>query len=111
MPGASLRNAVKRITHKERSHPANRKKFGLLEKHKDYVERAKDFHKKKNYIKILKKKAAQRNPDEFYFKMNVSEVSDGVHKELKDHTLDHATVQLLKTQVSLQIVKNFSFTH
>ena len=33
---SSLRNAVKRVTHKERAQPAARKRFGLLEKHKDY---------------------------------------------------------------------------
>jgi U3 small nucleolar RNA-associated protein 11 len=97
--GSTLRNAVKRITHKERSQPAARvKRFGLLEKHKDYVIRAKDYHKKKDYLKILKKKAANRNPDEFYFKMNNSFTSKGVHKEKRDGTLDIATVKLLKTQ-------------
>jgi U3 small nucleolar RNA-associated protein 11 len=96
---SSLRNAVKRVTHKERSQPAARKKFGLLEKHKDYVERAQDYHKKQDYMKILKKKAADRNPDEFYFKMNNSAVNKkGIHKEKRDGSLDTSVVKLLKTQ-------------
>jgi len=93
-----MRNAVKRITHKERSQPEARSKLGLLEKHKDYVVRAKDYHKKQDYLKVLKKKAAERNPDEFYFKMNKSQVRGGVHTTTKDGSLDTATVKLLKTQ-------------
>ncbi len=96
---SSLRNAVKRITHKERAQPESRKKLGFLEKHKDYVERAKDYHKKQDYLKVLKKKAADRNPDEFYFKMNKSSVdSKGVHREKRDGSLDTSTVVKLKTQ-------------
>eukprot|EP01041_Mallomonas_annulata_P012687 gene12687-26716_t len=100
MSGASsMRNAVKRITHKERAQPSWRKKMGFLEKHKDYIVRAKDYHKKQDHIRKLKKKADDKNVDEFYFKMNTSEVSGGVHKEIKENTsLDNATVQLLKTQ-------------
>jgi U3 small nucleolar RNA-associated protein 11 len=99
MQGAStMRNAVKRVTHKERSQPKARKRFGLLEKHKDYVERANDFKKKKNSIKVLKKKAADRNPDEFYHNMHNSQVTGGVHQIKRDGSLSNSTVQLLKTQ-------------
>lgn len=101
MSGASsMRNAVKRITHKERAQPSSRKKLGLLEKHKDYVVRAKDYHKKQQYIKNLRKKAAERNPDEFYFKMNTSKVENGVHRDIIENSgsIDAKTLNLLKTQ-------------
>lgn len=56
-------------THKERAQPLERQRLGLLEKHKDYSLRAKDFNKKKAYLKTLRQKAAERNEDEFYHKM------------------------------------------
>ena len=64
-----MRNAVQRRNHKERSQPADRKRFGLLEKHKDYSLRAKDFNKKKTQLKNLKKKVEEKNDDEFYHGM------------------------------------------
>jgi len=86
MSGAStMRNAIKRVTHKERSGDSqHKKKFKLLEKHKDYVIRANDYKKKQLKITSLRKKAKDRNPDEFYFKMNNSEVRDGIHINLKN---------------------------
>ena len=66
---SSLRNSLHRRNHKERSQLAHRAKFGILEKHKDYVLRAKDYHSKQERIKILRRKAADRNKDEFYFGM------------------------------------------
>lgn len=100
MSGASsLRNAVKRITHKERGQPSWHKKAGFLEKHKDYILRARDYQKKRKHIISLKKKAAERNPDEFYFKMKNSQVRDGVHESIDpNQCLDMETVKLLKTQ-------------
>eukprot|EP01046_Picozoa_sp_COSAG06_P070133 COSAG06_NODE_19466_length_843_cov_0.902439_1_plen_138_part_01 len=38
---------------KERSQPSKRAKLGLLEKHKDYVERARNFHAKEKRIAAL----------------------------------------------------------
>ena len=97
---SALRNAVKRKTHKERSQPGDRRKFGLLEKKKDYRLRAKDFHKKEDAIKQLKTKAAYRNPDEFYFGMERSKTKDGVHlargDESNKYTADE--LALMKTQ-------------
>ncbi|MCO5596162.1 hypothetical protein L7F22_050222 [Adiantum nelumboides] len=65
----ALRNVVHRRNHKERSQPGNRRKFGLLEKHKDYVERARDHHAKQEKLQRLQQKAALRNNDEFNFGM------------------------------------------
>lgn len=76
---SSLRNAVKRKTHKERAQPADRRKYGLLEKHKDYVLRARDYHRKEDAIRALKEKASSRNPDEFYFSMERQRTEGGVH--------------------------------
>jgi U3 small nucleolar RNA-associated protein 11 len=101
MSGAStMRNAVKRVTHKERAQPANRKKFGLLEKHKDYVVRAKDYKNKQSHLTKLRRKALDRNPDEFYFKMNTSQVRNGIHYINKDKNakLDNSVISTLKTQ-------------
>lgn len=77
---ASLRNAIYRRAHRERAQPESRKKLGLLEKHKDYVVRAKAFHQKDEALRKLREKAAFRNPDEFYFKMVNTKTIDGVHK-------------------------------
>lgn len=66
---SSLRNVIHRREHQERAQPTFRKKLGLLEKHQDYVKRARDFHKKEKVLKGLQEKADLRNPDEFYFGM------------------------------------------
>lgn len=66
---SSLRNSVHRRNHKERSQLAHRAKLGILEKHADYVKRARDYHSKQDRLTRLRQKAADRNKDEFYFSM------------------------------------------
>lgn len=66
---SSLKNSLHRKTHKERSQLSHRTRLGFLEKHKDYVLRARDYHSKQDRINLLREKAATRNKDEFYFSM------------------------------------------
>src|SRR5690242_18802110 len=97
---SSLRNAVKRKTHKERSQPSERKKIGLLEKHKDYVLRAKDYNKKTERIKKLQLKAAFRNPNEFYYKMINTKTENGIHISENNHSKIFSSdmLRLMKNQ-------------
>ncbi|BAM83200.1 similar to U3 snoRNP component Utp11p [Cyanidioschyzon merolae strain 10D] len=66
---SAFRKASPRRTHRERAQPRGRAKLGLLEKHRDYVERARAYHSKQQRLKALQQRAEFRNPDEFYFKM------------------------------------------
>lgn len=84
-----------------------RSKFGFLEKHKDYVKRAKDYHRKQDTLKVLKSKGKERNEDEFYFGMNSKRVgADGMlmtsrhGAQESDGVLNMDQVKLLKTQDS-----------
>lgn len=96
---SSLRNAVKRIAHKERSQPTKRQHLGILQKKKDYKKRADDYHRKTDRINRMKQKAAMRNPDEFYFGMNTSSMKAGKHKNESDYTnLPPEMIKLMKDQ-------------
>jgi U3 small nucleolar RNA-associated protein 11 len=97
---SSLRNAVKRREHKERGQLQERRKLGLLEKHKDYVLRARDYNKKQRRLQQMQLKAAARNPDEFYFRMANSRTEGGVHVSDNNHAAQLApeTLAALKTQ-------------
>lgn len=89
---SSLRNATKRRTHAERAQPSARRKLGLLEKKSDYKERAANFRKRTESLKVLQKKAALRNPDEFYKAM--AKPKDG----RPESSLKHSEVVRLKDQ-------------
>ena len=109
---SSLRNAVKRITHKERSQPQARSHLGLLEKKGDYRQRSRDYHRKQDRLKSMREKIANKNPDEFYFGMHKSRVDgmmgrdSGRHvktdearqKELEEKGLGSDAVRIMKDQ-------------
>ncbi|KAI5475894.1 hypothetical protein MNV49_000727 [Pseudohyphozyma bogoriensis] len=85
--------------HRERAQPLARQKLGLLEKHADYVKRARDFHSKEDRIQKLREKAAGRNKDEFYFGMIRSKTLKGVHVQSRgNEALPMDLVKVLKTQ-------------
>lgn len=96
---SSFKNAISRKAHQERPQPKSRKNYGLLEKHKDYVQRAQAFHKKEETLRKLKEKAAYRNEDEFYFGMIKSKTVGGVHRPESDaNQYTPEELMLMKTQ-------------
>ncbi|XP_056142728.1 probable U3 small nucleolar RNA-associated protein 11 [Lampris incognitus] len=100
---SSFRKALKskQKNHQERSQPAFRKNLGLLEKKKDYKLRADDYHKKQNTLSALRKKALDKNPDEFYFKMINSQLQDSVHvakKAKEDVEMTDEQKKVMRTQ-------------
>jgi U3 small nucleolar RNA-associated protein 11 len=99
MSATAFKNAVRRREHRERSQPAARAKYGLLEKHGDYVQRARHFHDKEKRIAALRAKADNRNRDEFYHKMAHGKTKKGVHSLGREGTaLTADALQSLKTQ-------------
>ncbi|RKP10308.1 small-subunit processome [Thamnocephalis sphaerospora] len=95
---SSLRNAVRQRTHRERGQLPGRERLGQLEKHKDYVKRAKDYNFKEKRLSALRQKAHFRNPDEFYFKMINSQTKNGVHITERAKSLPDDMRKLLKSQ-------------
>ncbi|EUC62983.1 U3 small nucleolar RNA-associated protein, partial [Rhizoctonia solani AG-3 Rhs1AP] len=95
-----LRNSLHRRSHKERSQLAHRSKLGLLEKHKDYVLRARDYRSKRDRLRTLKVKAETKNKDEFYFGMNGRKTKKGVEYRSRrgEGALPEDMVKVLKTQ-------------
>ncbi|KAH3899733.1 probable U3 small nucleolar RNA-associated protein 11 [Saccharomycodes ludwigii] len=104
---AKLVHNIQKKQHRERSQLHERSKYGFLEKHKDYVKRAKNYHEKQNTLKVLRSKVNERNPDEFYYGMNSKKIDSRTGLLItnrhgsdnnEDSTLSMDQVKLLKTQ-------------
>ncbi|QRV83056.1 U3 small nucleolar RNA-associated protein 11 [Ceratobasidium sp. AG-Ba] len=94
-----LRNSLHRRQHKERSQLAHRSKIGLLEKHKDYVQRARDYRSKRDRLRTLRAKVETRNKDEFYFGMNKKKTRGGIAlAERETEAMGEEMVKVLKSQ-------------
>ncbi|KAK3089560.1 hypothetical protein FSP39_004626 [Pinctada imbricata] len=93
---ASLKNANKARarSHRERGQVESRAHLGFLEKKKDYRARAEDYQRKQNTLKFLKRKALDRNPDEFYFNMVKTQKTEGVHQERESTEPVHTEAEL-----------------
>uniref|UniRef100_A0A0B7ABJ7 U3 small nucleolar RNA-associated protein 11 n=1 Tax=Arion vulgaris TaxID=1028688 RepID=A0A0B7ABJ7_9EUPU len=77
------KNKVQKI-HRERPVPEERSRLGMLERKKDYKERARSFHQKEEKLTKLRRRAEDRNPDEFYFNMTKTKKLDGEHEMRED---------------------------
>lgn len=98
----ALQHSIQKKQHRERAQPEERKKWGLLEKKKDYKLRAADYHAKQAQLQLLKKKAEERNPDEYYHQMTKTRLNDNANKVRTNQgqALSNDAVKLLKTQDS-----------
>merc|ERR1711976_42286 len=60
--------------------------MGLLEKHSDYVKRAKKFHENREKLLLIKKKADKKNINQYFFAMDKSPTINRDHLRRKPNS-------------------------
>jgi len=93
------KNKIQKV-HRERPQPADRLHLGELERKKEYKARAENFQKNQDTLKKLKRKAENRNPDEFYFNMVKTKKTEGDHqlRESEEPVVTKEQSKLMATQ-------------
>uniref|UniRef100_A0A915DYU0 Probable U3 small nucleolar RNA-associated protein 11 n=1 Tax=Ditylenchus dipsaci TaxID=166011 RepID=A0A915DYU0_9BILA len=87
--------------------PGNETIHGRIEKKKHWIARARDFQEKNNKLRHLRRKAEERNPDEFHFHMTRSQVGlDGIHRDVDLSDEDTETQKLLGDVRDLKYVRH-----
>src|SRR5947207_1877861 len=104
---SSMRNAIPRRSHRERPQPLSRARKGLLEKRKDYLQRAKSHQAQSRTLKRLVEKASERNPDEFYFGMVRGRTRDGVRVTEREESRSLGVMEIRPLKVKVvKLIRN-----
>ncbi|EAS01071.1 UTP11 protein (macronuclear) [Tetrahymena thermophila SB210] len=107
MSSTTFKNLKIGRKHRERGQLKNREHLGILEKKKDYIQRAKHYHKINDQLNNLKLKARLKNENEFYHKMTKAKIVDGKHVEFEEEEDDFDPKEyrrLLKNQ-NINLIK------
>ncbi|KAL7067905.1 putative U3 small nucleolar RNA-associated protein 11 [Cryptosporidium serpentis] len=103
---SSLKHSIHRRVHLERATPANRLRFGILERRQDYKLRANRYHEKERLFQALREKARTRNPDEFHFNMINSKLNKGRYEKIEKFNINES---LSKEEKKLMSSQNLSY--
>lgn len=108
---STLKKVLPQKTHKERQQLSGRRHLGALEKHKDYLVRARKTHQRKAQQQLLRQQAQQRNPDEYTHEMTrAHRTRDGttIVEKLPERERGIVTERMQKRHVEKNAAKNLN---
>lgn len=107
----SLKKLLPQKTHKERQQLSSRRHLGPLEKHKDYLVRARKTHQRQAQQKLLREQAKQKNPDEYSHEMTrAHRTKDGttIVEKVPEHKKGLVTDRMKRAHVTKTASKNLN---